>query len=229
MQEETVRIHLADDHTMFRDGLAAILSSQDGVEIVGQSSTGEEAAALVGETKPDLVITQLDTRLKMAEEVISGIRSASPDSRIVVLTMFDNLHYVKAISAMGIDAYLHKSSSAEELRAIIDALVHDSSGNNTVVSMPRSMLQRLEGSPENSLTERETEVVVLAARGLSNREIAQELHISEATIKRHLANIYHKVGVGSRSEVVRKALQEEWIGLHEITGEGASEQNGRAR
>lgn len=226
VQEEeeaaAVRIHLADDHTMFRDGLAAILSSQDGVQIVSQSSTGEEAAALVGETKPDLVITQLDTRLKTAEEVLSGIRSASPDSRIVVLTMFDNLHYMKAISKMGIDAYLHKSSSAEELRAIIDSLVHDPSGNNTVVSMPRSMLQRLEGAPENVLTERETEVVVLAARGLSNSEIAQELHISEAITKRHLANIYQKVGVGSRSEVVRKALQEEWIGLHEIIRDGNS-------
>ena len=86
------------------------------------------------------------------------------------------------------------------------------------------MLKRLEGSPENALTERETEVVVLAARGLSNRRIARELHISEGTAKRHLANIYQKVRVGSRSEVVRKALQEEWIGLPEITGEcdGAS-------
>ena len=200
--------------------MASILASQDGVEIVGQSSTGEEAAALVRETKPDLVITQLETRLKTAEEILSGIRSASPDSRIVVLTMFDNLHYMKAVSEMGINAYLHKSSSAEELRAIIDALVNDPGKTNAVVSLPRSMVRRLEGSPENALTERETEVVVLAARGLSNRQLARELHVSEGTAKRHLANIYQKVGVRSRSEVVRKALQEEWIGIHEIVGDG---------
>jgi DNA-binding NarL/FixJ family response regulator len=214
-----VRIHLADDHTMFREGLVAILASQQGLEVVGQSSTGQEAAALIRETNPDVVITQLDTRLKTAEQILSGIRSASPDSRIVVLTMFDNLHYMKAISEMGIDAYLHKSSSAEELRAIIDTLVHNPSEKNAVVALPRSMLQRLEGAPENALTERETEVVVLAARGLSNRQIARELNISEGTTKRHLANIYQKVEVRSRSEVVRKALQEEWIGLHEITSE----------
>jgi len=212
---------------MFREGLAAILASQQGLEVVGQSSTGEEAAALVRETRPDLVITQLDTQLKTAEEILSGIHMASPDSRIVVLTMFDNLHYMKAISEMGIDAYLHKSSSAEELRAIIDTLVHDPGGEtNAVVALPRSMLRRLEGAPENALTERETEVVVLAARGLSNRQIAQELHISEGTAKRHLANIYQKVGVRSRSEVVRKALQEEWIGLQEII---TGERNGASR
>jgi DNA-binding NarL/FixJ family response regulator len=218
-QAAPVRIHLADDHTIFREGLASILASQDGLEIVGQSSTGDEAAALVRETKPNLVTTQLETRLKTAEEIFSGIRTASPDSRIVVLTMFDNLHSMKAVSEMGIDAYLHKSSSAEELRVIIDALAHDPGGKNAVVSLPRSMLRRLEGSPENALTERETEVVVLAARGLSNRQIAWELHVSEATTKCHLANIYHKVGVRSRSEVVRKALQEEWIGIHEIVGD----------
>ena len=110
-----ISVHLADDQTMFREGLAAILGSREGVEVVGQSSTGEEATALVRETKPVLVITQLDPRLKTAEEIISGIHTASPDSRIVVLTAFDNLHVVKAVSEMDIDAYLHKSSLVEDL------------------------------------------------------------------------------------------------------------------
>ena len=114
-QQAAVRIHLADDHTMFREGLAVIFTSQDGLEVVGQSSTGEEATALVRETKPVLMIIQLDPRLKTAEEIISGIYTASPDSRIVVLTAFDNLHVVKAVSEMDIDAHLHKSSSVEDL------------------------------------------------------------------------------------------------------------------
>src|SRR3712207_2558672 len=79
-----LRVHLADDHTMFRQGLAALLSSEGGlVEVVGASPTGEEAAALVEKTKPDVVITELDMQLKEAEEILGAIRSASPDSKIV--------------------------------------------------------------------------------------------------------------------------------------------------
>ena len=83
--------------------------------------------------------------------------------------------------------------------------------------MPRTLLERLSEEPAGTLSERETEIVVLAARGLSNSQIARELHLSEATVKRHLANVYAKIGVGSRSEAVRVALAEQWIGLHEIT------------
>ena len=212
-----VRVHLADDHTMFREGLEAILSSQEGVEVVSTSSTGPEAAEQVRQTKPDVVVTQLDMQPKTAEEIISGLREASPGSRIVVLTLWDNLRYVQAISKMGIDALMHKSSSAEELVATLGAVTSDPGGGNAVISMPRALLERLGGGPAGGLSERETEIVVLAARGLSNRLIARELHLSDATVKRHLANIYQKVGVRSRNEAVRKALTEQWIGLHEIT------------
>jgi DNA-binding NarL/FixJ family response regulator len=214
---DALRVHLADDHPTFREGLEAILSSREDIEVVGRSSTGEEAAAQVGVTKPDLVITQLDMQLKTAEEILERVRSASPDSRIVVLTMFDNLHYVKAISKMGIDAYIHKSSSTEELIATIDAVSRQAGGQNAVISMPRGLLERMGEEPAGALSERETEVLVLAARGLSNDQIARELNLAEATVKRHLANVYQKIGVRSRSEAVRTALMEQWIGLGEIT------------
>ena len=227
----TVRVHLADDHTMFRQGLESILASQEGMEVVGSTSTGPEAAEQVRRTKPDVVVTQLDMQPKGAEEIISGLREASPGSRIVVLTLWDNLRYVQAISRMGIDAYLHKSSSAEELVATVDAVTLDPGGGNAVISMPRGMLERLGEGPVGALSQRETEVVLLAARGLSNRLIGQELHVSEATVKRHLANIYQKIGVRSRNEAVRTALVEQWIGIHEITsasadGDGSSEGQG---
>ena len=145
--------------------------------------------------------------------------------------MFDNLRYLQALSKMGIDAYIHKSSSADELVAALGAKSREPGGGNMVVSMPRSLLERLGEEPVGALSERETEVVVLAARGFSNRRISEELHISEATVKRHLANIYDKVGVHSRTEVVRTALMEQWIGIHEITsasadGDGSSDGQG---
>ena len=215
----TIRVHLADDHTMFREGLAAILTSSGGsdIEVVGLSSTGEEAVALVERYKPDVVITQLDMHLKEAEKALSSLRSASPNSRIIVLTMFDNLHYLQALSKLGINAYLHKSSSSEELLATLDALSRAPDGDNLVVSMPRALLDRLGEEPAGTLSEREIEIVVLASRGLSNFQIGRELSISEATVKRHLANVYAKIGVGSRSEAVRMALMEQWIGLTDIT------------
>jgi ActR/RegA family two-component response regulator len=141
------RVHLADDHTMFREGLQAILAAREGVEVVGTSSTGSEAAERVSETKPDVIVTQLEMQPKSAEEIISGLREASPDSRIVVLTLWDNLRYVQAVSRMGIDTLMHKSSSAEELLATLGAVTSDPSGGNAVISMPRGLLERLGRGP----------------------------------------------------------------------------------
>jgi DNA-binding NarL/FixJ family response regulator len=214
----TVRIVLVDDHTMFREGLVSILSSRGGgIEVVGHAPSGEEAIALLWESTPDVVITQIDVDLHTAKEVIRRIREASPHSRIVVLTIFDNLRYVQALSRLGIDAYIHKTSSTRELVATIEALMREPRGENTVVSMPRGSLERMGDGPMGTLSERETEVLVHVARGLSNYQIATEMHIAESTVKRHLANIYEKVGVGSRSEATRLALQEMWIGISEIT------------
>jgi DNA-binding NarL/FixJ family response regulator len=120
---------------------------------------------------------------------------------------------------MAIDAYVHKSSTTEELLATIEAIARDPGEDNVVIAMPRGAIERLDDGPVGSLSERETEVLVLVARGHSNEQIAQELHLATSTIKRHLANIYEKIGVGSRGEAVRMALMEQWIGISEITEE----------
>jgi DNA-binding NarL/FixJ family response regulator len=145
----TIRVHLADDHTMFREGLASILTSRvNGIEVVGQTSTGEGAIALIEQNKPDVVITQVDMQLTEAKEILSEVRAASPDSRIVILTMLDNIHYLQALSKLGEAAYLHKSSSSAELLATLDALSRNLGGDNVVVSMPRGLLERMgEGPP----------------------------------------------------------------------------------
>jgi DNA-binding NarL/FixJ family response regulator len=134
------RVHLADDHTMFREGLGAILSSHEGLEVVGSTSMGPEAADQVAKTKPDVIVTQLDMQPKTAEEIINGLREASPDSKIVVLTLWDSLRYVQAVSRMAIDAMMHKSSSAEELIDTIGAVCSAPGGGNAVISMPRGLL-----------------------------------------------------------------------------------------
>jgi DNA-binding NarL/FixJ family response regulator len=225
-----VRIVLADDHTMFREGIASVLTSRgDDVEVVGQSPHGRDAVALVELLKPDVVITEVEHHLKQAEEILLAMRYASPNSRIVVLTMFDNLHHVRVLSRLGIDAYVHKSSSVEELLATVSALSREPSRDNVVVSMPRGSLEQIGDGHESAISDRELEVLVLVARGLSNLQVARELHISEATVKRHLANIYEKIGVGTRSDAVRTALAEQWIGFHELVSADSDNLNGSKR
>jgi len=155
--------------------------------------------------------------LHTAKRILCGLRSASSGSRLIVLTMFGAPCYLKALSKIGIDAYVHKSSSAEELVATIDDLGRDPGGDNMVLSMPRGSLERINEGPLGTLSERETEVVMLAARGLSNDQIATHLHLATATIKRHLANVYLKLSVGSRGEATRMALMEQWIDVNDIT------------
>jgi DNA-binding NarL/FixJ family response regulator len=219
-----IRVHLADDHTMFREGLVAILTSRaEDIEVVGQTSTGEEAIALIDENKPDLVIMQVEMQLKEVREILTQVHAVSPNSRIIILTMLDNIRYLKALSQLGVAAYLHKSSSSADLLATIDALSRNPGGDNVVVSLPRGLLERIGEGPPGTLSEREMEILVLAARGLSNHQIATHLRLSEATVKRHLANIYGKMAVGSRSEAVRIALTQQWIGLTQITAGNGSD------
>jgi DNA-binding NarL/FixJ family response regulator len=217
-----VRVVLIDDHTMFREGLLSLLSRRKGIEVVGDSDTGEEALALLEERSPDVVITQIDMDLIVAKEVLRRVREASPNSRIVVLTVFDNLRYVQALSRLGIDAYIHKSASEEELVATIEAMTRDPDGGDTVISLPRGSLERIGDGPMGALSVRESEVLVYAARGLSNHQISVEMHLAEGTVKRHLANVYEQMGVNSRGEAVSMALMEQWIELTDITNAAPS-------
>ena len=224
----TVRVHLADDHTMFRQGLEAILAPREGIEVVGSTPTGPDADARIAETRPDVVIAELDMDLGTVEEVLGRLRAASPGSRIVVLTLWDNARYLKAVAGMGIDALIHKSSSADELAAVVEAVSLRPDGGDAVVSLPRAFLERMDAGP-GGLSDRQTEILLLVARGLSNRKIAGELHLSPATVKRHLANVYEELGVRSRNDAVRRALVEQWIGVHEITSANGEGPDGRAR
>jgi DNA-binding NarL/FixJ family response regulator len=118
---------------------------------------------------------------------------------------------------VGASAYLLKTSSSEHLVAAVRAAVLDPASENAVVGTPRQMLESTEEGVESVLSARELEILLLTARGLSNERIASSLNISEATVKRHLANIYPKMGVASRGEATREALMREWITIEDVT------------
>jgi DNA-binding NarL/FixJ family response regulator len=215
-----IRVLLADDHTMFRQGLAAVLASHGGMEVVAEVPNDAEALKLTGELEPDVVVMQVQMPFERAKQTLREMRAFGRPPKVVVVTMFEEPRYVRGLMELGASAYLVKSASAEHLLAAVRAAVFDPKGEHAVVGMPPSMVVEGtgEGGDDGVLSGRELEVLVLASRGLSNRAISRALHLSEATVKRHLANIYPRIGVASRGEAARKALHEDWITIEEITG-----------
>jgi len=214
-----IRVLLADDHTMFREGLAGILASYGGMEVVAEAPNDADALELARELSPDVVIMQVQLPFERAIETLKAMRSFPEPPMVVIVTMFESPRYLSGLTGVGASAYLLKTSSAEHLVAAVRAAVLDPSSENAVVGMPSQMLESTAEGVDSVLSARELEILLLAARGLSNHQIASSLTLSEATVKRHLANIYPKMGVGSRGEASREALLREWITIEEITAE----------
>jgi DNA-binding NarL/FixJ family response regulator len=214
-----VKVLLADDHTMFRDGLAGMLASSYGerVEVVGKTKVGEEAVALAQEEDPDVIIMQVDRTLKKAKDTLRQMRegSSSPPE-VIILTMFEDPRMVREIMGLGANAYIHKSASVEELFDALRTATLDTSEGHVVVAMPQGSLELSEDGMVGVPSKREMEILFLAARGMSNRDIASRLDIADSTVKRHLANLYPKMEVTSRGEAVRRALENEWFTIYEI-------------
>jgi DNA-binding NarL/FixJ family response regulator len=217
--DRPIRVLLADDHTMFRQGLAGILASYRGMEIVAVVPNDREAPKLARELSADVVIMQVQMPFERAIETLKAMRSFDDPPKVVIVTMFESPRYVRRLTGVGASAYLLKSSSSEQLVAAIRAAVLDPKSENAVVGMPRSMLEGTQEGVESVISSRELEILLLAARGLSNHQIASSLTLSEATVKRHLANIYPKMGVSSRGKASREALLREWITIEEVTAE----------
>src|ERR687897_573711 len=217
MEERLKTVLLADDHTMFREGLVALLTSYGGLEVVGETTNDQGAVALARQTKPDVVIMQVQMPFEKAREALDRMRAVEPAPKVVIVTMFEDPALMRDFLRLGVSGYVLKSGSSQHLVGAVRAAVFDPEGGNVVVGMPRELLEEAEEGSDGVISVRELEILLLAARGLSNRQIATKVRIAEGTVKRHLSNTYHKMGVGSRGEAVRKALHDEWITISEIT------------
>jgi DNA-binding NarL/FixJ family response regulator len=199
-----VRLLLCDDHAVVRAGLRALLSSADGIEVVGEAGSGEEALALAARIRPDVVL--MDLQLGDGMDGVTATRklTAGDGPRVLVLTMFDtDADITRAVEA-GATGYLLKAERPEELFTAI----HSAASGRTALSAPVAdrLMARMR-SPHPTLSEREREILGQLARGLGNREIARALFISEATVKTHLGRIYGKLGVETRSGAVAVAKE----------------------
>jgi DNA-binding NarL/FixJ family response regulator len=212
-----IRVLLADDHTLFRRGIAGLLASYGGLEIIAQVPNDQDALRIAQEQKPDVVIMQVQMPFDRAKESLLKMRRISPAPKVVIVTMFEEPRYLRELMKLGVSAYLLKSVSVEHLVGAVRAAVFDPKGHHVVVGMPQEMIKEVEEGSGGVLSIREMEILVLVARGLSTRQIASALRVSEDTVKRHLANVYPKMGVVSRGEAVRMALFENWITIEDIT------------
>ena len=214
-----IRVLLADDHTMFREGLARTLSSYGGMEVAAEVANDKEARRLARELRPDAVVMQVQMPFAKAKEALRDMRSLPDPPKVIVVTMFEEPRYVRELMELGASAYLVKSSSSEHLIAAVRAAVFDPTSRNVVVGMPLGMLEGSQEGEDSVLSARELEVLLLSSRGLSNRQIASRITIAEATVKRHMANANQKMGTSSRGEAARKALSEGWITIEELRQE----------
>jgi DNA-binding NarL/FixJ family response regulator len=163
---------------------------------------------------------QVQMPFERSKESLLKMSHISPPPKVVTVTMFEDPRYVQELMRLGASAYVLKHVSVEHLIGAIRAAVFDPKGRHVVVGMPQELVEKAEGGSGGVLSTREMEILILLARGLSNRQIASLLTLSESTIKRHLANAYPKMGVASRGEAVRKALFEDWITIQDITRGG---------
>jgi DNA-binding NarL/FixJ family response regulator len=218
-EADPIKVLLADNHTMFREGIARVLADYGGIEVVGQTDNDEGAVELVRLTKPDVILMQVQMPIPRARENFLRMREVSdPAPKVVIVTMIEDPRQVRELMELGASAYIVKSASTEHLIAAVRAAIVDPKSNkNVVVGMPRALLEEAEEGSDGVLSARELEILLLASRGLSNRQIATRVHLAEGTVKCHLANTYHKMGVGSRSEATRKALYEEGITIQDVT------------
>ncbi len=202
-----ITIGLADDHTLFREGIKEVLSTIPGMRVVAEADTGDSAAALATNFQPDVLILDVEMPGLGAASVIKQVRASSPQTRVIVLSMHDYADLVHNMIDSGAGAYLSKTSMRAELVAAISSVVRHS--DNVLLSISRKTFEHLENQRESLraslLTERELEVIKLTAQALTNTQIGTRLYITEATVKRHLTNIYAKLGAVSRVDAIRKA------------------------
>jgi len=201
-----IRLLVADDHPVVRDGLRGMLAGQPDLEVVGEAADGAEAVALAPRLRPDVVLMDLRMPGMDGVDAIRKLRTSFPDARILVLTTFDTDTDVVRASEAGATGYLLKDTPREELVRAIRAAARGEAVLAPAVAT-KLLGQMRAPAPAGALSARELEVLELVARGATNREAGAKLFISEATVKTHLLHVFEKLGVSDRTAAVTTAIE----------------------
>jgi len=215
-----IRVLLADDHAMVREGMAEMLSLEGDVEVVGEAGDGLEAVALAEETRPDVVILDVEMPVMGAQGALKRLMETPSPPKVVIVTVFADPRLVRELLGLGASAFLAKNASSQDLLDTVRSVARSEGerSDNVTMTVPRGTFggEELEGG---TLSRREAEILRFVARGMGNGEIAKSLHVSEGTVKRHLSNAYGKLGVRTRGEAVSRAVSEGWVSSWDIAGD----------
>ncbi|MDO8682674.1 MAG: response regulator transcription factor [Armatimonadota bacterium] len=209
---DTIRILLADDHAVMRAGLALLVNAEPDMEVIGEASNGFEAITKAEELKPDVVVMDVTMPGIDGLEATRRIKDRLPNTRVLVLTIHEERRYLQQLLQIGASGYLVKRAEPSELIAAIRAVAHGQ------IAVHSSMLPYLAASAAEhavpyknnnleKLTERERQVMDLLIHGYTNKEIAERLSVSKKTVETHRANLFAKLLVKTRAELVRYAIQ----------------------
>ncbi|HJW84335.1 MAG TPA: response regulator transcription factor [Anaerolineae bacterium] len=213
MSTDTVRVILADDHAVVRKGIREFLTEPGDIEVVAEASDGDEAIALIEQHRPDVAVLDIQMPKRSGIDVCRHIRTQQWPVGILILTAYDDDPYVLAVLQAGANGYVLKTADADEIvRAVRD--VHEGKSAldpNIARKLMTELTRQAAAKPVESLTAREMDVLKLAARGYTNKAIAAQLNISDRTVQGHLANIFSKLHVATRTEAVMRGVSLGWI------------------
>ena len=204
---------LADDHAVVRAGIRQFLEQAGDIQVVGEASDGEMAVEMIDRMAPDVAVLDIQMPKASGIEVTRWVRASMPGVGVLILTAYDDDPYVMAVLQAGANGYVLKTASPEEL---VEA-VHDVYEGKSVLdaSITQKLMTHIftgsKSSPVEDLTDRELEVLSLAAKGFTNKAIGVQLGISDRTVQGHLAHIFDKLQAGSRTEAVMRAVSLGWI------------------
>ncbi|OGO65150.1 MAG: hypothetical protein A2029_16955 [Chloroflexi bacterium RBG_19FT_COMBO_47_9] len=213
VKNDPIRVLLADDHAIVRAGIRQFLERAGDIQVVAEADDGEMAKNLIQQKQPDVAVLDIQMPKSSGIEVTRWVRVNSPKVGVLILTAFDDDPYVLAVLQAGANGYILKTASpADLIKAVRD--VND--GKSVLdTSVTQKLLSQLshpkESSPVEALTSREMEVLVLVAKGFTNKAIGTQLGISDRTVQGHLAHIFGKLQAGSRTEAVMRAVSLGWI------------------
>jgi NarL family two-component system response regulator LiaR len=217
-----IKVLIADDHALFREGTRSLIEQEKDMEVVGEASDGAETIKLVKQLRPHVVLMDIAMPKVNGIEATRQIKADYPATAVLILTAYDNDQYIVALLEAGAAGYLLKNVSGADLvnaiRAVYagEAVLHPTIAQKVFSRLGFSGSQAPAAAQEAELSEREMEILKLAARGMSNQDIAAQLYLSRRTVQAHLANIFRKMDVGSRTEAVLQAMRKGWLGLDDL-------------
>jgi len=203
-----IRVLLADDHHIVRAGIRQLLESAQDIQVIAEAGDGEEAQALIQKHKPDVAVLDIQMPKASGIEVTRWVRSHLPEVGVLILTAYDDEPYVMAVLQAGANGYVLKTAKTQELiQAVYDVNEGKSALDPAVTQkLMSNLFKRPEKTAVEQLTDRELDVLRLAAKGFTNKSIGVQLNISDRTVQGHLAHIFAKLQANSRTEAVMRAV-----------------------